>query len=69
MNEQYEKHCRGELREIKSSLNRVNEVVFNGYGERIKDTQKRVEKIEAKLNWLFVTIFGALVLLVVNLVI
>jgi hypothetical protein len=44
-----------EIRANRASINRLNEVVFNGYGEAIKHTKERVEATERKLNWFFVT--------------
>jgi hypothetical protein len=54
---------------LENKLNRVAEVVFNGYGDRIKNTEKISERLERKLNWLFVVFVGTLLALIGNLII
>lgn len=62
-----------EIRMNRSNINRLNEVVFNGFGELINHTKERVDATEKKLNWFFatftllqITIIGILLRVVVG---
>jgi archaellum component FlaC len=50
MNEQYINHCRDRFDRIEGAINRVSEVVFDGYGESIHRTDERVGRIEEKID-------------------
>lgn len=52
-----EEHCREKfnwvtenMEKLTVAVSRVSEVVFNGYGEAIQRTDKRLERVEEKLD-------------------
>lgn len=68
------------IKTIEQKVDRLNEVVFNGYGERIKDTQKHVAVIELKLetmreelvkkwNWIIITASGAVIVFLLDILV
>jgi broad specificity phosphatase PhoE len=64
----------GQVEKNRDDIAELNKVVFNGYGERIKDTQRRVTHIEKqfdalskKLNWIIVTAGGAVIMFLLDL--
>lgn len=62
------RQCDHRFEKIEERIDKLNIVSFNGYGKTIDNMQHQVNKVEAKMNWVFATMVGCLAVLILNLI-